>query len=416
MWTTIVRIAVVTFLVRLTPGYADPPTPLIAPGQSVDWWFVFKFNSAKFPGCRGGAVRQCVFGGKEQSYTQYSQQFVFASSASATLQQGETCLGANAEDPLGATVEQIYAGALHYVIWNDQFYDDPEIAGCSKSCASPWGHSKGLLAWDDSGAGIVLQVTTPSWPAAGSEAHPRRTDGNTLGCISDNNVKVSQHFFAVRLAKEDVISVLQALENASVVTDLADPQIVANGGPADVQAAVRRLGQKSASKKVTDVTLSVTSPQTKVRLISKPSALHVPPWQLVSSYLDGAPLRAATWWAPPQIPSTTGASSVNCWDASLGKPGAVQIATTGEWDGTVFGLKGGISPDSNHAKIGVTLGQSPGYVVFGDLNQQGDLSGQKCGRSQNGRGGLFFIVQNDGLVAGVTGLIQGQTAPVSEGQ
>ena len=36
------------------PGYAagsiDAPAPLLQKGHPVDWWFVFKFNSAAFPG------------------------------------------------------------------------------------------------------------------------------------------------------------------------------------------------------------------------------------------------------------------------------------------------------------------------------------------------------------------------------
>src|SRR5207253_6991089 len=69
----------------------------------------------------------------------------------------------------------------------------------TKECGGPWGHSKGTLAWNDAGEGFVLQVTTPSWPAAGSNKFPRKTDGNTLGCVKDDNVEVSQHFFALKL-------------------------------------------------------------------------------------------------------------------------------------------------------------------------------------------------------------------------
>jgi len=59
-----------------------------------------------------------------------------------------------------ATFNQIYNGALFYVLWNDQFYGDPlpiEYA--------PDGHSKGLLAWNN--------------------------DGNSLGCVADNDVFTS---------------------------------------------------------------------------------------------------------------------------------------------------------------------------------------------------------------------------------
>jgi hypothetical protein len=32
---------------------ADGPSPLLKKGDAVDWWFVFKFNGAAFPGCAG---------------------------------------------------------------------------------------------------------------------------------------------------------------------------------------------------------------------------------------------------------------------------------------------------------------------------------------------------------------------------
>lgn len=39
---------------------------------------------------------------------------------------------------------QIYSGAPNYLVWNDQFYDDPVPKvdpPCIKYCAKPWGHS-----------------------------------------------------------------------------------------------------------------------------------------------------------------------------------------------------------------------------------------------------------------------------------
>jgi hypothetical protein len=181
-------------------GYAgaadDSPVPLLEKGHPVDWWFVFKFNSKSFPGCGGAAnePRECPFGGEVQQYT-FGQQFVYASSETPNLQKGGGCVGGTTTDPLGATFDEVYNNDYHYVLWNDQFYDDPAITGCTQSCSSPWGHSKGLVAWNEAGEGLVLQVTTPSWPAAGSANFPRKTDGNTLGCIKDDDVEVSQHFF-----------------------------------------------------------------------------------------------------------------------------------------------------------------------------------------------------------------------------
>src|SRR5215467_262760 len=112
---------------------AGAPTPLLEKGHPVDWWFAFKFNAKSFPGCGSGAddQRQCPFGGDVQRYT-FGQQFVYASSEEPRLQKGTGCVGATMSDPVGATFDGIYNGAVYYVVWNDQFYDQPVIAGCTK--------------------------------------------------------------------------------------------------------------------------------------------------------------------------------------------------------------------------------------------------------------------------------------------
>lgn len=382
------------------------PAPLLEKGHPVDWWFVFKFNVSSFPGCGNDAQRECICGGSVQEYERgYGQQYVYASSENSSLQKGLGCVGDTLKDPVGATFEQVYDNSLYYyVIWNDQFYDDPAIKGCEKECASPWGHSKGMLAWNEAGEGFVMQVSTPSWPASGSKISPRINDGNTLGCIKDDDVEVSQHFFALKLSKDDLIKVLQSLQNASVVTNPFNPQIVRNGGPSDIQELVKELGKQNAGATFMDVKLS-----TGVELISKPSGLHVPPWQMVSAVLHGLPIRTATWWANPEIPTTTASTKVSCWDKTLGVRGPVEIATTGQWDGATFGLKGKL-PDGNHAKIGVSTDSNNPYAIFGDLNQQGTLGGKNCKSSQNGRGGTFYIVKDKGLFNGLTSLIKGATA------
>jgi hypothetical protein len=398
-------------LTAFPPVASAFPAPLLNKRKAVDWWFVFKFNAKSFPGC--GLVgnedgRTCSFGGTVQDYA-FGQQFVYASGDTPALQKGVGCTGTTVEDPVGATFDEIYNGNLFFVVWNDQFYDNPSITGCGESCSSPWGHSKGVLAWNEAGEGLILQVTTPSWPASGSASFPRRSDGNTLGCIKDDNVKVSQHFFALRLSKDDVLAVLQALQNASVVTDPGNPQIVKNGGPAAFQALVQGLGVKSNSTTVTRVRLS-----SGVGLISKPSALHVPPWQLVSSLLGGVALRTATWWASPKISTTTPGDTVGCWATDLDLPGPVQIATSGEWMGSSFGLRGGPGADFNHAKVGVSTSGNFHFSIFGDMNQQGSLSGPNCASSQNGRGGIFYVIENQVLAESIASLIKGDSAAPGE--
>jgi hypothetical protein len=65
-------------------------------------------------------------------------------------------------------------------------------------------------------------------------------------------------------------------------------------------------------------------------------------------------------------------------------------------------------PDGNHAKVGVSTG-SHNYAIFGDLNQQGALSG-KCNSSQNGRGGLFYVIEDATLAKSVRDLLKGDSA------
>lgn len=263
-----------------------------------------------------------------------------------------------------------------------------------------------MIAWDEMGDGTVMQVTTPDWLGAASEQHPRSEEGNTLGCTpKDNDVLVSQHFFAPKLTRDDVVTVLTPLQNASVVTDPHNPQIVKNGGPADITALVASLGVKSTSTAFTHETLS-----TGVQLISKPSGLHVPPWQMVSSVLDGVSLKAATWWANPEIPSTTSSTVIDCWSTELGTAGGVEIATSGQFEGKTFGLKGLANADGNHAKIGVSTSGSHYYTIFGVMNQQGAIKGN-CERSQNGRGGLFFVIDDADLSSSVNDLITGDSVP-----
>ena len=403
-------------VMRKSPVKKSPaPVPLLKARHPVDWWFVFKFNAASFPDCGAKTQRKCLFGGDVQSYrAKYSQQYVYASSKDPSFKKGTGCAGDTLADPIGATFNQVYTGSYYYVLWNDQFYNDPPIKGCNKACSSPWGHSKGLLAWNKAGEGFVMQVSTPSWPASGNSKFPRQNDGNTLGCVKDDDVEVSQHFFSLKLNKDDLVTVLKALQNASVVTDPGNSQIVHNGGPADVQDLVSSLGKKSKSTTFTKVMLS-----SGVELISKPSKLNVPPWQLVSAALSGLPIRAATWWAKPKIYSTDVSSPIGCWDDGLAKPGPVQIATSGKWQGTAFGLTGGQGTNHNHAKIGVSLNMDKHYAIFGDMNQQGALSkgyayeNQKCSSSQNGRGGTFYVIKNKGLFKSVTKLIRGDAAPAT---
>jgi hypothetical protein len=256
-----------------------------------------------------------------------------------------------------------------------------------------------------------MQVSTPSWPGNGDTNHRRKVQGNTLGCIEDDNAKVAQHFFALRLADaSDVKTVLQALQRASVATDPQNSQLMklSSDGPSELSSLARQLGNVVSSPNVYTATLSVAS----VSLIAKPYALAVPPWQLVSATL-GTSLRSATWWATPKILSSRSGKKPGCWDESLAAPKEVQIATSGQWDGKTFGLLGVNSPDGNHAKLGHSIGGS--LSIFGDMNQEGSYNPKDdkagCEAHQCGRGGLFFALDDAKLHASIQSLLKGTTAP-----
>lgn len=380
-------------------GAQATPEPLAKAGEPHKWVFAFKLNGTSFP-TKGPDA--CMFGGKPQK-KKSSLAYAQSTSDFSALVSGTGLLGTTLDDPVGATFSEIYNSPLSFVVWNDQLYRHPSIKGCGDSCNGPWGHSKGVIAWDDHGDGIVLQVTTPSWPGSGTVATPRQGSGNTLGCIATpNNNLYSQHFFALKLDASDTAALLDALANASIVTDISKPQLARIGGPSVLQTRARLLGSKSKSTALTDVILS-----SGVRLLSKPSGLHVPPWQMVSAKLGGVPLRTATWWAAPRIPTTELGRQILCWRDDLGNPGRVEVAVSGKWLNKSISLKGG----GNHGKLGVSLDPSHPYVIFGDLNQQGRLTG-KCASSQNGRGGLFFVIEDPQLQSSMAQLLEGDTAPL----
>jgi hypothetical protein len=400
------------------------PSPLWQVGQSVDWWFAFKFNAETFPRPQDSNP-SCIFGGTPRAghpKVKLGQSYVAASSAQPALTQGTGFLGDSTADPLGATFDEVYNGTLSYVVWNDQFFRDPVLPCEGKTgiaCGAPWAHAKGLVAWNADGQGLLLQVTTPSWPAAGSSAHPRQHDGNSLGCVDDNNVDLSQHFFALKLTKDDLLKVLTALQTEGAVTDPSNPQIVRSGGPPDVQDAVAKLGKPNPNSTFTQATLS-----SGVRIIAKGGGLAAPPWQIVSAVLGRVPLRVATFWQRDLIYSTPGRTQPGCWPAVLKplSPGAVQIALTGTWDGRMIGLTGtpqrgatGASLGANHAKLGVSTDSGPPLTILGDMNQDGTISAKgalTCSSSQNGRGGLFFVMENQVLHDSVAALITGGSAPL----
>ena len=168
-----------------------------------------------------------------------------------------------------------------------------------------------------------------------------------------------------------------------------------------VSAAVAALGAKSDSEEVLWNALS-----SGVSVISKPSAVHASPWHLVSSLLGSEDLLVASWWKHTDIPDTSAGETPDCWPNQSGwkAPGAVVNAQSGHWDTKTFSLLGIGNASGNHAKIGVSTSGPHPYTILGDMNQEGALSGS-CAARQNGRGGVFFVVEDKKLHDSVLGLI-----------
>src|SRR4029453_10785624 len=124
---------------------ASSPSPMIDQEHRAKWVFAYKFNAASFP--TTATLASCMFGGTPKTYPS-SQHYVLADFAHSSLRDGPELIGTSTLDPVGATFAKIYAAGLNFVVWNDQFYRHPQISGCGESCGGPWGHSKGVVAWD----------------------------------------------------------------------------------------------------------------------------------------------------------------------------------------------------------------------------------------------------------------------------
>ncbi len=146
---------------RLSRVSAPAPAPLLSAGHPVDWWFTFKLNSAHL---RDAALplQEPAFGGTPQTCCSSD-----SSSRLRAVRMGRcsrAAVGAREtprRDPIGATFDQVYNGTFNYVIWNDQLYDDLTIKGLHEGMRRAVGALKGMVAWNSTGDGFVMQASTP---------------------------------------------------------------------------------------------------------------------------------------------------------------------------------------------------------------------------------------------------------------
>ncbi len=130
---------------------------------------------------------------------------------------------------------------------------------------------------------------------------------------------------------------LAALQTEGAVTEPKNPQIAKIGGPQEVRDAAAKLGSPNKTSTYTQATLS-----SGVQIIAKAGGLSAPPWQFVSAVLGKVPLRVATFWMGAKIYSRPGRTKPDCWPTAIKSlsPGAVQVVTTGIWEGTTIRLSG----------------------------------------------------------------------------
>lgn len=61
------------------------------------------------------------------------------------------------------------------------------------------------------------------------------------------------------------------------------------------------------------------------------------------------------------------------------------------------------------ANSGVSTSGTHAYAIFGDMNQQGYLATDPkkgCSGSQNGRGGMFFVLESPELATSLTEMMK----------
>ncbi len=119
---------------------------------------------------------------------------------------------------------------------------------------------------------------------------PRKTDGNTLGCVTDNDVLSQPAFFRAETQQG----------RCCRCTEGSGECECGNGPDKTSNREQRRTSRHSGSwcvaleKYPGAQTATMARLSSGVVLISKPSDLNVPPWQMVSALLSGEPLRVAS--------------------------------------------------------------------------------------------------------------------------
>ena len=273
-----------------------------------------------------------------------------------------------------------------------------------------------MLAWNETARASSCRCRRRRGPAPAASVS--RKSGNTLGCVkTNNNLVASQHFFALKLNKEDLLEGAAGDAKRERRHRSDNRQIAQNGGPPEIRDAAEELGKKPHEKlrhkKPDDLKIIQTQLTADVMLISKPSNAER---AALADGVGAARRRLRAHRHMVGLAADLLDQEVD-QDRLLGghvevrqkSPGDVIIAKNGTFGGRPLGLIGG----QNHAKVGVVTSGRTSFSIFGDLNQQGTINPVKgkCDASQNGRGGMFFVVKNDELFKTLSDMLEGEDEP-----
>jgi len=109
-------------------------------------------------------------------------------------------------------------------------------------------------------------------------------------------------------------------------------------------------------------------------------------------------------------------TEMGCGDAALDEPGAVAIATAGQWMGwpsalPVAAARASITQRLGRRKPGHTTTRSSVIRISrGALSEKNTRQGHKCSSSRNGWRGLFYVIDDKPLSNAVKELIEEGTA------
>lgn len=182
--------------------------------------------------------------------------------------------------------------------------EDKGLPHYYSTCSSPFGHSKGAMAYEKNGQGFFLQGTTPNWPDPS-----QKSTYAPLGCQLDNNVYLSQSFMGLTLNSDtftDMAPYIQAARVCSTGT-ISCAGSDAAGHVIDYNCTSEQTRNESWS--ILDTAFAGTS-NSKINSKSEvfktsggvqftftahSSADDVPPWLIVANEL-GVDLGVSSWW------------------------------------------------------------------------------------------------------------------------